>query len=324
MFQLPEIVIQNVAKPTALITARERSIWDDFLALQISPATQRTYARSIEDFCQQMYQTPASPGAIARFLQLPQSEGLFVVLSYRRALLDAQLAPSTINGRLSALKSLVGYARRMGECDLLLDDVPGLPSKTYRDTKGVGVDRFKQILAVIDRHSVKGRRDYAILRLLWDNVLRRAEICSLNVGDFDRGGRQLQIVGKGQLEQTAIDLTSGATTAIIDWLETAQSGAGTDPLFVSLSRNQPGHRLSGSALYSIVRDYSAAAGIEKVMSPHRVRHSGITAALDATDGDTRRVQQLSRHANLNTLTLYDDNRHQHQRAVSNVLGDLLV
>jgi integrase/recombinase XerC len=66
-----------------------------------------------------------------------------------------------------------------------------------------------------------------------------------------------------------------------------------------------------------------AAGTEKVMSPHRIRHSVITAALDATNGDTRKVQKLSRHRNLNTLMIYDDNRHQHQSEVTNILADLV-
>jgi len=49
--------------------------------------------------------------------------------------------------------------------------------------------------------------------------------------------------------------------------------------------------------------HSEKAGIKKPMSPHRIRHSAITAALDATDGDVRKVQKLSRHRNLNTLMI---------------------
>ena len=60
---------------------------------------------------------------------------------------------------------------------------------------------------------VKGIRDYAILRLLWDNALRRNEICSLNVGDFHPCGR-LAILGKGKLQKIQIDLSAASTTAI--------------------------------------------------------------------------------------------------------------
>jgi len=59
------------------------------------------------------------------------------------------------------------------------------------------------------------------------------------------------------------------------------------------------------------------------MSPHRIRHSSITAALDATDGNIRKVQKLSRHKNINTVMIYDDNRCNHQEEVSQILGDLV-
>jgi integrase/recombinase XerC len=66
-----------------------------------------------------------------------------------------------------------------------------------------------------------------------------------------------------------------------------------------------------------------AAGINKKLSPHRIRHSGITAALDATGGDVRKVQKLSRHANLNTLMIYDDNRLNVQGEISDLLADMV-
>jgi integrase/recombinase XerC len=59
------------------------------------------------------------------------------------------------------------------------------------------------------------------------------------------------------------------------------------------------------------------------VSPHRIRHWSITAALDATAGDVRKVQKLSRHANLNTLMIYDDNRINHQGEVTQLLDDLI-
>ena len=68
--------------------------------------------------------------------------------------------------------------------------------------------------------------------------------------------------------------------------------------------------------------YANLAGIDKVMSPHRIRHSSITEALNLTNGDVRKVQKLSRHSNLNTLMIYDDNRQNLQGEVTNMLDDL--
>ncbi|WP_267901243.1 hypothetical protein [Dulcicalothrix desertica] len=65
--------------------------------------------------------------------------------------------------------------------------------------------------------------------------------------------------------------------------------------------------------------------MSKPMSPHRVRHSSITTALDHSNGNYRKVQNLSRHASIDTIQKYDDNRkrQQQQREISDVLADLV-
>jgi integrase/recombinase XerC len=80
--------------------------------------------------------------------------------------------------------------------------------------------------------------------------------------------------------------------------------------------------LTGDGIRKIVVKYSEKAGITKQMSPHRIRHSAITAALDATDGNVRKVQKLSRHKNLNTLMIYDDNRGKDQLDVTALLDGM--
>jgi integrase/recombinase XerC len=332
MLNLPSIVITPVA-PIATVDprcqttnrslAQQRDIWSDFLSLKISANTQRAYAKAIADFYQRVYDEAVSPESIAKFLTLGSSEALFQVLNYRRMLIEAKLKPSTINVRLSALKSLVDYARKMGECAFSLNDVPGLKTENYRDTTGIDVEAFKGVIKLADVNTVGGARDYAILRLLWDNALRRGEVCALDVGDFSASERKLMILGKGKIAKISIDLSSGATAAISHWLEVRGSYRADEPMFISLSRNQPGHRLGGSAIYAIVRQYCQEQEIEKMMSPHRIRHSAITAHLNTSEGNIRAAQALSRHADLKTLTLYDDNRHQHQKGATDLLGSLL-
>ena len=72
-----------------------------------------------------------------------------------------------------------------------------------------------------------------------------------------------------------------------------------------------------------IEEICQKAGVSKKMSPHRIRHSSITAVLDATNGDVRKAQQLSRHANINTVMTYDDNRTNHQGEMSQLLDDLV-
>ena len=60
-------------------------------------------------------------------------------------------------------------------------------------------------------------------------------------------------------------------------------------------------RLAPNGLYKVVREYGSQMGLSQ--APHKLRHSAITAALDATGGDLRRVQKLSRHVDLRTLAI---------------------
>jgi integrase/recombinase XerC len=94
------------------------------------------------------------------------------------------------------------------------------------------------------------------------------------------------------------------------------------PFLISLSPAAMGRALTPDGVYKIVREAARAAGIREPLSPHRLRHTSITLALDAVGGDVRRVQRLSRHVRLETLQIYDDNRLDLQGEVTNELSVL--
>ena len=76
-------------------------------------------------------------------------------------------------------------------------------------------------------------------------------------------------------------------------------------------------------MYRIVRRYGQESGVSDSFSPHKVRYSGVTAYLEMTDRDLRGAQSYSRHANLNTLKHYDDNRQQLQKKASEKLSGII-
>jgi integrase/recombinase XerC len=189
------------------------------------------------------------------------------------------------------------------------------------------VTDYRRILERVDRSTLKGKRDYAILRLLWDNALRRGEVVATNLDDL-RDGR-LWIIGKGKLELESIELVEPTRLALAEWVE-ARSSISPERLelsqgaiFIALDDRSRGLRLSGRSVARVVAGVSAAAGIDKRLSPHRVRHSSITTFLDASGGDVRTAQKLSRHSRLDTLMIYDDNRKGLQGKASGILAGLL-
>ena len=318
--------MSELIRPTSSFFQKvdERDILAELLADKRSPNTRRAYERDLKDFFQSVANVAPSPALIREFLELERFTAIALVLKYKAGLIDRGLAEATINRRLAAIKSLVTFAQKVGKCGWSLEQISGEKSKSYRDTTGVGKDDFKKILSQPDRTTKKGRRDFAILNLLWSNVLRRGEICKTNVSDFDPETKTLAVLGKGKGTQRELVSCSRATVeAIQEWCSIRGSHSPSDPMFIALDTAHYGHRLTGEGIYQLVRKTAAAAGIKKPMSPHRCRHSGITAALDATGGNVRKVQRLSRHAKLDTLMLYDDNRQNQQGEISDLLSGLI-
>ena len=233
---------------------------------------------------------------------------------------------------MAAIKSLTTIGRKIGVCNYTLEDIKGEKTKPYRDTTGVEKEAFAKVLAIAEqaknaktkRSRLKGIRDYALLRLLWGNALRRGELHQANISDFDAAAKTLFIIGKGEDgEKQIVSLPHQSGIAISEWL-TARGETNLDaPLFIAIDNANYGGRLTGNGIYTIVDRLCKKAKIPKKMSPHRIRHSAITAALDATDGNIRKVQKLSRHKNINTVMTYDDNRSNHQEEVSQILDDLV-
>jgi len=317
-------IVPSTNTTDLLMLATSNDLLRDFVADKRSPKTKHEYTKDLHDFFKTITEAEPTPQRVTEFLQLDRFSAIALVLKYKQALIERGLKEATVNRRLSAIKSLVNYAAKIGKCNYSLADVKSEKVKPYRDTSGITADSFKKILQQCDRSTLGGKRDYALLRLCWDNALRRGEISSLNIADLDLDARRLWILGKGRgSSKEAIALSIPTCNALQDWLLARRETNINKPLFISLDPVLPGHRLSGAGIYKIVGAIAQEAGINKKLSPHRIRHSSITAGLEASGGDVRRVQKLSRHANLNTLMLYDDNRLNHQGEITDLLADLV-
>lgn len=303
-------------------------VLQQLLADKRSENTRRAYEKDVNDFFKTMTGQQASPDSVLEFLHLEERQAVAVVLKYKAKLIKgegraAPLREATVNRRMAAIKSLVEMGRKLGVCHYSLGDIKGEKVAKYRDPTGIDAPTFERVLQCCDRGTLSGKRDYALLRLLWGNALRRNEVSQLNICDFDPATGTLIILGKGRGTQSeVVDLGAATVVAIANWLTVKPVAPGDGPLFVALDFANSGHRLTGDGIRKIVVRMSEKAGIKKQMSPHRIRHSAITAALDATDGNVRKVQKLSRHRKLDTLMIYDDNRGRDQRDISELLDSM--
>ncbi len=262
-----------------------------------------TYSQCLEDFAKFLGVTDVEDAA-KTLLSRSHGEANLLGMKYRADLVGRDIAAATINTRLAALRSLVKLAGVFGIVPWQLE-VSNVKSTAYRNTRGPGSDGIRLLMGEAGKRAdTKGTRDVAILHLLYDLALRRAEVVRLDVDDVDLDAGLLAVVGKGKTEPEKHTLPKPTAVALRAWLEIR----GTEPgaLFVNFDRAGKGKRLTGRSVHRIVSKLGDNVGIRA--KPHGLRHSAVTAALDKTNGDVRAVQKYSRHADLRTLNRYDDTR----------------
>ncbi|HLV78631.1 MAG TPA: tyrosine-type recombinase/integrase [Chthonomonadaceae bacterium] len=291
-----------------------------------SENTRRAYRHDVHAFFEAVYGRSADSTLVRHFLSQTATQMAAQLLQYKARLIREQRSEATINRRLAALLSLVRFARRVGltEADPG-KHVEGEKVVAYRDTRGITAEMARKLLRQPDRATLKGKRDYALLLLLLENALRRAEVVHLRARDFDPVSKTVCITGKGRgTQKEPVTLSAEAVQAIRLYLEACPHERHAEaPLFINVSPAAFGRGLTADGLYKIVRGLARQAGLPAVLSPHRLRHTAITLALDASGGDIRRVKRLSRHARLETLQIYDDNRSDLQGEMTELLSRIL-
>ena len=239
---------------------------------------------------------------------------------YGRWLEETGRMRSTVARRLSTLASFYKYA----EQEDLVDRNPALnvrrPKVDY-ESRTLGLDR-NELGAFLVQAGVGSARDHALASLLALNGLRISEGLGADVEDldFERGHRTLKIVRKGG-KRVTIPLAPGTLSAVVRQhtsraLDLYLGERRTGPIFLGAK----GGRMDRHAADRTVKRLARRAGIAKRISPHSLRHSFITAALDAGVA-LRDVQEAASHADPRTTMRYDrgrgslESRYLHRRRI---------
>ncbi|MEM9513498.1 MAG: site-specific tyrosine recombinase XerD [Actinomycetota bacterium] len=218
------------------------------------------------------------------------------------------LATSTIARQLAAVRMLHRFLAVEGHrhddptVDLEGVRVPaGLP-------KPLTEDEVERLLAATSPSDPPGRRDLALLELLYATGARISEAVGLSIGDLDTDQRLVRLFGKGSKERI-VPYGGSAATALDGWFSTDGRLAfvpdrwrrrdDADAVFL----NQRGGRLTRQAAWNIVKQRAQRAGLTSELSPHSLRHSCATHLLDH-GADLRIVQEMLGHASISTTQVY--------------------
>ena len=145
-------------------------------------------------------------------------------------------------------------------------------------------------------------RDRAMLELLYACGLRVSELVSLRLVDVDLVGQHVLTFGKGR-KQRIVPLGDTARDAIRAYLERGRpaqdKGRGAPVLFL----NPSGRGLTRQGVSKLLSGWARKAGIERKISPHKLRHSFATHLLE-NGADLRAVQAMLGHADIGTTQIY--------------------
>ena len=219
------------------------------------------------------------------------------------------LATSTIARRLSTVCGFYRFATLDGFVEWNPAEFVRRP-KVDQESTTLGLDRM-ELGAFIAQGAAAGAVDHALACLLGLLGMRVSEACSVDIEHLglERGHRTVWIVGKGN-KPALIPMPPRVARAV----DLAAGGRLEGPVLLSRS----GRRLDRHAATRIVRRLAKRAGITKHISPHSLRHSFITAALDA-GVPLRDVQIAARHADPRTRTRYDRARNNLDRHASYIV-----
>jgi site-specific recombinase XerD len=225
-------------------------------------------------------------------------------LQLRQALVS-RYAPATANLALSALRGVLREAWRLGDMSYetfrRVSDLAHVRGDRLRPRRSVDTRSIDRLLTVTrNDETLRGRRDLAMLSVLYGSGLRRSELIHLDLAHIAE--ERLMVFGKGQQWRTAY-LGEEAAAALERWLELR--GAEPGALFFPIHRSGVllSRRLSTEAIARIVARRAHAAGVGE-LRPHDLRRAFATRLLER-GVDVLLVQRILGHRSVATTELYD-------------------
>ena len=260
--------------------------------------------------------------AFCREKQRPISRTL--ILEFRAAMLERNLGASTINVKLAAIRKLVDEAKRAGvvgaEEASQMADVPNVRQNGTRLGNWLSKEQAKQLLAVPDRSTVKGKRDYVILALLMACALRRNELAMLDVETIQlREGRWVlaDLCGKGRRIRT-VAIPMWVKQGINAWTTAARIEDGRLLRRVTRAGKPKGDGLSDWAVWFVVEQAAKEIGIER-FGAHDLRRTCAKLCRKA-GGDLEQIKFLLGHSSIQTTERYLGSEQEIDVAVNDSIG----
>ena len=200
---------------------------------------------------------------------------------------------------LSAIKSFYNYLLFGERLDVSPAEPVGAPKCGRPLPDVLSTDEIDRIIAAVDTRTVKGRRDSAILEVLYSCGLRVSELVSLRLCDLFFGEGYIRVIGKGD-KQRLVPISAVARDKIQIYLEDRRCVQSRDE---RVFLNNRGSGLTRVMIFTLLRQAALRAGITARISPHTFRHSFATHLLRGGAG-IRQVQEMLGQRSIVTTEIY--------------------
>ncbi|MGE5580358.1 MAG: site-specific tyrosine recombinase XerD [Bacillota bacterium] len=224
------------------------------------------------------------------------------IVAYLMYLRKQGKATATIARRLAALKAFYQFLVKENYVAQDPTDDLSSPKLERKLPKVLTVEEVERLLAQPDTRTPVGKRDKAMLELLYATGIRVSELVNLNVTDIDLREGFIRCMGKGSKERV-VPMGEIAVSALRAFLDGARQRVIADPKEKAVFVNHHGKRLTRQGFWKIVKKYAAQAQIRKEITPHTLRHSFATHLLE-NGADIRAVQEMLGHADISTTQIY--------------------
>lgn len=246
---------------------------------------------------------------IAHFLTFLQKRSFAVpaglrdgMIAYLLELQRMGLSAATVARRTAALKSFFGFLTRLN----YLPDDPAAelssPKLIQRLPRVLTPQEVERILTAPRLNTPAGLRDRAMLELAYASGLRVSELVGLDIDNLNLEAGYVRVFGKGARERV-VPVGRAARQSLRDYLRRGRPILCGRCRGKALFLNRRGERMTRQGFWKLLKRYAQAAGINKNLSPHTLRHSFATHMLE-NGADLRVVQELLGHADISTTQIY--------------------